>query len=257
MARRAAEGKRGMEWRAEGTVIGRRLHGEHAVILDVLTLEHGRHAGLVPGGASPRRAALTQLGSRLMLHWRGRGEDMLGTFAIEPLHSRAAIMGDPVALAGLQAVGALLVRALPERDPHPRLAQAVEGLLDAMAAQGAQGWAGDYLRFEMLLLDEVGLGLDLDRCAMTGAREGLAWVSPRTGRAVTAAAVAGQPELRARLLSLPAVLGGAGPGGLAEGLALTGHFLHRRLAEAHDGRPLPAARDRLAARLLAAAGGGV
>lgn len=245
-----------MEWRGEGTVIGRRLHGEHAVILDVLTLEHGRHAGLVPGGASPRRAALTQPGSRLMLHWRGRGEEALGHFAIEPVRSRAAIMADATALAGLQAVGALLVRALPERDPHPRLALAVEALLDAMAVQGVQGWAADYLRFEMLLLEEAGLGLDLDRCAMTGAREGLAWVSPRTGRAVTAAAVADQPDLRARLLSLPALLGGAGPGGLAEGLALTGHFLHQRLAEAHDGRPLPAARDRLASRLRTGPVGG-
>ena len=238
-----------MEWRAEGTVIGRHPHGEHAVILDVLTLEHGRRAGLVPGGASPRRAALTQPGTRLMLRWRGRDPEALGHFAIEPLHSRAGLMADATALAGLQAVCALLVRALPEHDPHPRLALATESLLDAMAGQGAQGWATDYLHFEMLLLEEVGLGLDLAACALTGAREGLAYVSPRTGRAVTAAAV--DVEMRPRLLPLPTVLGGAGPGGLAEGLALTGHFLHARLAEAHDGRPLPAARDRLVARLMA------
>lgn len=240
-----------MEWRAEGTVIGRRPHGEHAVILDVLTLEHGRHSGLVPGGASPNRAALTQPGSRLMLHWRGRSEDALGHFAIEPVASRAGLMADATALAALQAVCALLMRALPERAPHPRLAWATESLLDAMAGQGVQGWAADYLHFEMLLLDEVGLGLDLTSCALTGAREGLAFVSPRTGRGVTAAAVEANPDLRARLLPLPALLGGAGPGGLAEGLALTGHFLHQRLAEAHDGRPLPSARDRLVARLAA------
>ena len=242
-----------MEWRAEGTVIGRRPHGEHAVILDVLTREHGRHAGLVPGGASPRQAALTQLGSRLMLHWRGRAEDALGHFTIEPLASRAGLMADATTLVGLQSVCALLMRALPERDPHPLLALMTESLLDAMASQGVQGWATAYLHFEMLLLDEVGLGLDLTACALTGAREGLAYVSPRTGRAVTVAAVAGDAQLRARLLPLPAVLGGAGPGGLVEGLALTGHFLHARLAEAHDGRPLPAARDRLVARLIATA----
>lgn len=248
-----------MEWRAEGTVIGRRPHGEHAVILTVLTPEHGRACGLVPGGASPRRAALTQPGTRLMLHWRGRGEDALGTFSIEPLASRAMLMADARSLAGLGAVCALLLHVLPERAPHPRLVHATEALLDAMMDRGVQGWEADYLRFEMLLLDEMGFGLDLTRCALTGSHERLAWVSPRTGRGVTDAAARmggaeiGQTDLRARLLALPAILGGAGPGGVAEGLALTGHFLHQRLgAGSQDaGRPLPAARDRLVALLTA------
>lgn len=243
-----------MEWRAEGTVIGARRHGEHAVILDVLTLEHGRHAGLLPGGASSRRAHLVQPGTRLMLRWRGRSEAALGTFTAESVKSRASLMTDGAALAGLNALSALLLLVLPEAAPHPRLALAFEALLDAMAVKSMQGWATDYLHFEVLLLEETGFGLDLSRCALTGAEEGLAWVSPRTGRAVTAAALADEgADLRARLLPLPAVLGGAGQGGLAEGLALTGHFLERCLAEGHDGRPMPAARARLVARLTGAA----
>lgn len=232
-----------MEWREEGTVLRRRGHGENAVILDVMTAGHGRHAGVVPGGASAKRAALLQPGARLMLHWRARLDDHIGTFAVEPVASRAGLLTDRLALAGLNAVCALLVFALPERDPHPRLAAATEALLDAMQAGG--DWGADYLRWEVRLLDEMGFGLDLGRCALTGVTEGLAYVSPRTGRAVTAAAAG---DLAPRLLPLPALLGGQG-GGLADGLALTGHFLDTRLAGELVGRPLPAARARLAAML--------
>lgn len=236
-----------MEWREEGTVLRRRAHGENAVILDVMTATHGRHVGVVPGGASAKRAALLQPGARLMLHWRARLDDQIGSFAVEPVVSRAGLLADPLALAGLNAVCALLVFALPERDPHARLAAATEALLDAM--QAGSGWGAGYLRWEMLLLDELGFGLDLRRCAVTGATAGLAYVSPRSGRAVSAA---GAGDYAPRLLSLPALLGGQG-GGLAEGLALTGHFLDARLAAELMGRPLPPARARLAAMLARAA----
>ena len=236
-----------MEWREEGTVLRRRSHGENAVILDVMTAGHGRHSGVVPGGASARRAALLQPGSRLMLHWRARLDDQIGGFAVEPVASRAGLMTDALSLAGLNAVCALLVFSLPERDPHPRLASATEALLDAM--QASRDWGGDYLRWELLLLDEMGFGLDLGRCAVTGSAEGLAYVSPRSGRAVS---LAGAGVYAPRLLVLPGFLGGQG-GGLAEGLALTGHFLDSRLAAGLVGRPLPAARARLAG-LLARAG---
>lgn len=239
-----------MEWQAEGTVLTRRPHGENAVIIDVLTAEHGRHAGLVPGGASQKRAAMLQPGARLALRWRARRDDQLGTLTVEPLRLRAGLMADPLALAGLNAVCALLVFALPERDPHPRLAMATERLLDLIEA-GAD-WPADYLQWEMLLLDELGLGLDLDACAVTGVREGLAYVSPRSGRAVSRA---GAGEWADRLLPLPALMGGAGDNrgtGLAEGLAITGHFLHARLAEGMVGRPLPEARARLLRRLAKA-----
>ncbi|MBC9247823.1 DNA repair protein RecO [Paracoccus sp. 11-3] len=237
-----------MEWLAEGTVIARRPHGENAVIIDVLTAEYGRCSGLVPGGASQKRAAMLQPGSRLELRWRARRDDQLGTFAAEPVRLRSAIMGDALALAGLNAVSALLVFTLPERDPHPRLAAATELLLDQME-QGTD-WAQDYLHWEMRLLDEMGFGLDLTSCAVTGVREGLAYVSPRSGRAVSRAAAG---EWADRLLPLPAILGGAGDNrgrGIEEGLAITGHFLEHQIATEMVGRQLPAARNRLIRRLI-------
>lgn len=241
-----------MEWQAEGTVIARRPHGETAVIIEVLTLQYGRHAGLVPGGASRKRAAMLQPGARLDLHWRARQEDHLGHFTAEPLRQRVSLLGDPLGLAGLNAVCALLCFALPERDPHPALAAMTEALLDRMEA--GEDWSGDYLHWEMRLLDEMGYGLDLSACAVTGAREGLAYVSPRSGRAVSRE---GAGEWADRLLPLPAILGGADSNrgnGLAEGLTITGHFLEARLAAELIGRPLPAARGRLVRRLAGAAG---
>ncbi|SDK69169.1 DNA repair protein RecO [Paracoccus chinensis] len=266
-----------MEWQGEGTAITRRRHGEHAVILTALTRELGLISGVVPGGASVRRAAILQPGNRLSLRWRARLDDQLGSFTVEPGRTRAGLMADADALAGLNAVTALIAWALPERDPHPRLVDATEGLLDAMeggSGRGADGtagagelsaplaataaflaengpppWTEQYLRWELLLLDELGFGLSLDRCAVSGAREGLTYVSPKSGHAVTAEAAG---EWAARLLPLPGILGGPdAEGGLAAGFALTGHFLTTRLAEAQVGRPLPAARARLVARLTA------
>ncbi|MFC3629099.1 DNA repair protein RecO [Paracoccus angustae] len=236
-----------MEWQAEGTVLARRPHGETAVILDVLTDGHGRHSGLVPGGLSQKRAAMLQPGSRLDLRWRARRDDQLGTFAVEPVRLRSGLMADPLALAGLNAVCSLLVFALPERDPHPVLARDTERLLDLM--ETAADWGAEYLRWEMRLLEEMGFGLDLSSCAVTGAQDGLAYVSPRSGRAVSRE---GAGEWADRLLPLPGILGGAGNnrgGGLAEGLAITGHFLTARIAGELVGRPVPAARQRLVDRL--------
>lgn len=232
-----------MEWAGEGTVIARRRHGETAAILTVLTPDQGLMSGVVPGATSQRRAAMLQPGARLTLRWRARLHDQLGTFAAEPIRTRTGLMTDPDALAGLNAVSALLAYALPERDPHPRLAERTESLLDAMDAGGA--WSSGYLAWELLLLDELGFGLQLDRCALTGGRTGLAYVSPRTGHAVTAAAAG---DWAPRLLRLPAPLGGP-DGGLAEALAVTGHFLDAHLAQGQIGRPLPAARARLLGRL--------
>lgn len=237
-----------MEWQGEGTVIARRPHGETAVIIDVLTVAHGRHAGLVAGGVSQKRAAMLQPGTRLDLRWRARQNDHLGHFSAEPLCLRAGLLADPLGLAGLNAICALLIFALPERDPHPALVRETETLLDAMEA--GDDWGGLYLLWEMRLLDEMGFGLDLSCCAVTGVAEGLAYVSPRSGRAVSRQ---GAGEWAARLLPLPALLGGAGDNrgrGLAEGLAITGHFLNARIAGELAGRPLPTARDRLVRRLV-------
>lgn len=234
-----------MEWSGDASVITLTRHGESAAILTVLSSDAGLLRGLVPGGASARRAAMLQPGNRVSLRWRARLEDQLGTFAAEPLRARPGLLATAEALAGLNAITALLSYALPERDPHPRLAQRTESLLDRI--DQAASWAEHYLRWELCLLDELGFALDLDACAITGRRQGLAYVSPRSGRAVSAEAAG---DWAPRLLPLPTMLGGCGNGGLADGLRLTGHFLHARLAEAHAGRPLPAARARLVARLL-------
>jgi DNA repair protein RecO (recombination protein O) len=236
-----------MEWRDEGVILSMRPHGEAAAIIEVFTRAHGRHAGVVRGGASRRMAAHLQPGTQVAVDWQARLAEHLGAFKVEPLRSRAHVLGDRLALAGLSSICALLAAILPERDPHEGLWQATVALLDAL---GAPGWTGAYLRWEMLLLEALGFGLDLGSCAVTGAREGLAFVSPRTGRAVS---LAGAGDWAERLLPLPAGMAegmaGAGPMAPAEvhqGLVITGHFLNRELAEDHHGRPLPEARGRLA-----------
>ncbi|MTH65708.1 DNA repair protein RecO [Paracoccus shanxieyensis] len=235
-----------MEWHGEASVVQTRRHGENAVILTVLARDAGLISGLVPGGASAKRAAMLQPGGRVSLRWRARLEDQLGTFTAEPARARPGLLANADALAGVNAVTALLSYALPERDPHPRLTDATEALLDQMDADDP--WAEAYLRWEMRLLDDLGFGLDLGSCAVTGSRDGLAYVSPRSGRAVSAQAAG---DWAPRLLPLPALLGGRGNGGVADALALTGYFLETRLAEFHAGKPLPPARGRLVARLLA------
>ncbi len=231
-----------MDWRDQGILLSMRPHGETSAIIEVLTAAHGRHMGVVRGGASRRMAAALQPGSGLMLDWRARLQDQLGAFTVEPLQSRAHLLGDRLALAGLLSVCALLHAALPEREPHPRLWTATLALLDLL---GGEGWTSAYLRWELLLLDELGFGLDLGACAVTGATEGLAYVSPRTGRAVTRA---GAGDWADRLLPLPEGLAGEAalpPGAVAQGLRLTGHFLDRGLRPVLGDRLLPEARARL------------
>lgn len=237
-----------IEWSAEGTVLSARRHGETAAILEALTRERGRAAGLVHGGASRRMAATLQPGTQVALRWRARTEDALGTFAAEPLRSRAGVLGDRLALAALASTCALSAFALPEGQAFPDLYDATQTLLDAL---GAEGWPLAYLEWEVLLLDRTGYRLDLARCAATGRTEGLAYLSPRTGRAVTAE---GAGEWADRLLPLPPVLLGADAdlAGIVSGLDATGHFLERSLARA-VGRPLPEARRRLVDALARAA----
>ncbi|PKP69187.1 MAG: DNA repair protein RecO [Alphaproteobacteria bacterium HGW-Alphaproteobacteria-4] len=237
-----------MDWQDEGTILSLRPHGETSAIIEVFTVAHGRHAGVVRGGASRKLAATLQPGSRVALAWRARLEDHIGAFTVEPLQSRAGVLGDRMALLGLNAVAALLCFALPEREPHLVLYRASEALFDALAAQ-APDWPLAYLRWELGLLEELGYGLDLSRCAVTGARDDLAFVSPRTGRAVSRA---GAGEWQARLLPLPACLMGQGPARgteVVQGLTTTGYFLEHRLARDLGGRALPEARARLVAAL--------
>ena len=240
-----------MEWRATGVVLTVRPHGEHAAIIDVLTADHGRHAGVVRGAASRRMVAVLQPGAQVDVAWRARLGEHLGAFTAEPVQSRAHLMADRRALAGLNAICALLHVALPEREAHPALYAATLTLLDAM--DNLPDWPQVYLRWEIGLLDALGFGLDLGACAVTGARQGLAYVSPKTGRAVSRGAAG---EWADKLFALPACMGGdavQGPGDVAQGLAITGHFLARALAPvlapvlapALGDRPLPEARRRL------------
>jgi DNA repair protein RecO (recombination protein O) len=232
-----------MDWQDDGILLSARPHGETAAIVELFTPGRGRHAGVVRGGQSRRLRGVLQPGAQVQAAWHARLGEHLGAFAIEPRASRAALWEDRAALAGIGAVTALLSATLPEREPHPALYAATLTLLDAMTLPG---WAAVYLRWEIGLLAELGFALDLTRCAVSGVAQGLAFVSPRSGRAVARAAAAGW---EGRLLPLPACLGGAGPAGpadLAQAFALTGHFLSR---EALHDRPLPAARGRLVARL--------
>lgn len=232
-----------MEWQDEGTLISARPFGETSAIIEVFTAQHGLHAGVVRGGASRKVAAVLQPGSQVAVSWRARLDDHLGTFTVEPRRSRAGMMGSHLSLAGLNAVCAMLRFALPERHAYPMLYDRTQAMLAQMEAGDA--WLPDYLRWEMLLLEEAGFALDISRCAVTGSREDLAFVSPRTGRAVSRA---GAGDWAARLLVLPQGLLGQGPmsgAELAAGFAITGHFLAREIATLRGARALPEARGRL------------
>ncbi len=239
-----------MDWRDQGAIIAVRRHGESAAIIEAFTESHGRHAGVVRGGASRRIAPFLQPGAQADLTWRARLDDHIGTFTVEPLASRSAIMSDRPALAALNAVCALLRFALPERDPHPDLYHLSRALLDRLAQGG--DWAAGYLEWELMLLEDMGFGLDLSSCAVTGATTGLAYVSPKSGRAVARAAAGDWAD---RLLPLPRCLidgSDATPAALAEAFATTGFFLEHRLAAAMGDRPLPEARRRLVGMLTRA-----
>ncbi|MFQ5954010.1 MAG: DNA repair protein RecO, partial [Kiloniellales bacterium] len=211
---------------------------------------HGRHAGLVHGGGSARARGIYQPGNRVSVHWRARLEEHLGSYRCELVAAEAApLMDDPGRLGALASACALIEAGLPERAPHPALYRDTLRLVDALTGPS---WGQAYVRWELALIAELGFGLDLTACAVTGATERLAYVSPKTGRAVSLAA--GAPW-RDRLLALPRFLirptdtGGAGQDAeILAGLRLTGHFLERHVfCEPH--RKMPAARTRLAERL--------
>ena len=238
-----------MEWRDEGIVLAARPHGETAVILELFTREHGRHLGVVHGGASRRKAPLLQPGNQLDAVWRARLEGHMGGWTVELRTSRAAsILGDPLRLAALTSMCALASFALPEREALPAFQARTEALADAVAS--GQGWLGAYVAWEMALLEVSGFRLDLATCAVSGGTEDLAFVSPRTGRAVSRAEAG---EWEARLLPLPAMLigGEATLEGVVAALDLTGWFLAERLAAAQGDRKVPAARGRLVEALRA------
>jgi DNA repair protein RecO (recombination protein O) len=239
-----------MEWRDEGIVLGVKRHGESSAIVELLTRAHGRHLGLVRGGRSTRFQSLLQAGNSLQLVWRARLDEHLGTYAVEPLSLRAGrFMASALALHGLAYVGAL-ARLLPERDPHESVHAALAVIVDHLDAPDVA--PALIARFEALILAECGFGLDLESCAASGSRHDLIYVSPKSGRAVSAAA--GAPW-RDKLLALPAFLRGreasAPAADVAAAFRLTGFFLERDLFGPR-GLPMPDSRRAFLAAARAA-----
>lgn len=240
-----------MDWSDRGLVIGLRKHGETSVILEVMTENHGRHLGVVRSGRSRTMQPTLQQGNSVTVTWRARLEEHIGAFVVEAHDLRAGrLMASPMALHGLHWLAALL-RLLPERDPHGRIYE----MADALAAHLDDPALAPELvvRFEIALLRELGFGLDLETCALTGAREDLAFVSPRTGRAATRAAGAAWAD---RLLPLPAFLladvgeTAIGIDALEAGLSLAWHFLQRDLFAPRGLEALALSRENFAREAL-------
>ena len=239
-----------MEWTDTGILLSTRRHGEGSVIAEVLTEQHGRHLGLVRGGAGRRLSSQLQPGNSLNLTWRARLSEHLGVYTSELATARAAlVIDDRTRLAGLTTLTAL-AHLLAEREPAAGLHDALALVLDAMVR--GDDWPPLLVRWELGLLSELGFGIDLSACAATGSGEDLVYVSPKSGRAVSRAA--GEPYHN-RLLPLPDFL--AGRGGpvvrqdVLDGLMLTGHFLDRDVFGPR-GLPMPAARERLVQDLRSA-----
>ena len=218
-----------MEWTDDGIVLGTRRHGEANAIVEVMTRDHGRHLGLVRGGGGSRLRPVLQPGNSVRVVWRARLDEHLGHYNVEPLrlHGASQLAASHV-VYGVTHLAALC-RLLPERDPHPQVHDQLAAMLDHL--DDPMGAATQMVRFELQMLVELGFGLDLARCAATGAQSDLAYVSPKSGRAVSRDAGAPWQD---RLLRLPAFLSDTvtpSHDEIAEGFALTGYFLTRHVLE--------------------------
>ena len=235
-----------MEWRDHGVILSVRRHGETSAIAELLTQEHGRCLGLVRGGRSRIQRPVLQPGNFMQVTWRARLEDHLGTFVFEPLKlSAGTIMENSFRLSGLTTLTSLS-QTLPEREPHQRLYDAFQIVLDAI--DNDEHWPALLVRWELGLLEELGFGLDLSKCAVTGTRDQLVYVSPKTGRAATLQA--GEPY-HDKLLKLPGFLLGQPVKSIEDildGFKLTGYFLERHIFEPR-GLEMPEQRQRLITEL--------
>ena len=231
-----------MDWQEDAIVLGARKHGETSAVVEVLTRDHGRHAGLVRGGRSKRMRPVLQQGNLVQATWRARLEEQLGNFTLEPISLGAALaMDDPFRLAGLTTLTALC-GLLPDRDPQPQVYEAALLVLENLDHEDI--WPALLVRWEAGLLDSLGFGLDLSRCAATGSTDDLIYVSPKTGRAVSARA--GEPY-KNKLFDLPPFLLGKPELDITDvlmGFELTGYFLQRNLASPR-GIELPDSRGRV------------
>ena len=234
-----------MEWQDQGVLLTVRRHGEGAAIIEVFTEHHGLHAGLVRGGASRKSAPILQPGAQLALTWRARLEDQLGSYTVEPIFSRnAAILSDRRKLYAFNALAAMLASYLPEREPNNVLFDSCMDLL--MRLHSNENWPHRYCLFEQEFLESLGYGIDLRRCAVTGAGVDLAYVSPKSGRAVSREAAKGWES---RLLEFPEFLRkdelvDISDADFRRALALSGYFFESRIPTARPGLPEP--RQRLA-----------
>ena len=238
-----------MEWSGEAVVIGVRKHGEASAVVEVFSREKGRHSGLVRGGISRKMRPILQPGNTVTVEWRARLDGHLGHFTVEPVEMRAAsLMDDKLALSALNAASALAREVLPERQAVPELYEAFQVLLDNLHDPNV--WPAVFIRWELGLLQALGYGLDLRACAATGRNDGLAYVSPRSGRAVSESA---GEIYKDKLYRLPGFLLGEpmrGAEDIADGFALTGYFLESRVFWGIN-RPLPDARVRMVEAVLA------
>lgn len=235
---------------SEALICAVRQHGEHGAIVRVLTPDHGMIAGYVRGGRSRRLRPILMAGNAVMVEVRARTEDQLGGMTAELLKSRATLLAEPTASAAIEWVTGLTAISLPEGQPYPALYTALAATLDAMGvAVAARQWAAALARYELLLLAELGFGLHLSTCVVTGTEKDLAFVSPKSGGAVSMSAAEG---FETKLFRLPAFLNGADRdpvlADVLDGLTITGHFISRDILDSRS-RDLTEARSRLVERL--------
>jgi DNA repair protein RecO (recombination protein O) len=243
-----------MRIETQAIVCALRAHGEHGAVVRLMTPEHGLQAAYVRGARGRRMRPVLMAGNVVQARLSARTDTQLPQAIVELLHSRGPLLSEPLPAAAIEWATALAASALPEGQPYPRLYQALEGLLDAVeAAPSASGWGAALVRYELLLLAELGFGLDLDRCAVTGGNDNLVAVSPKSGRAVSAAEA---EPYAGKLLPMPAFVREGGQASwreIAQGLDLTGHFLLRDVLTDRS-RPIAEARERLVDRLRRAGG---
>ena len=243
-----------MRFTTSAIVVALRPHGEHGAIVRLMTPDHGLQAAYVRGARGRRLRPILLPGNQVEAALSARTEVQLAQATLELVHSRGPLIQEPLPAAAIDWIAALTATVLPEGQPYPRIYQALDGLLAAIeAAPSASGWGAALVRYEVLLLAELGFGLDLEKCAVSGANDGLIAVSPRSGRAVSAAEA---EPYAGKLLTLPSFIVEGGTASwpeILDGLALTGHFLLRDLVTDRSA-PIAEARNRLCERLRKAAG---
>ena len=243
-----------MRFETKAIVCALRNHGEHGAIVRLMTPEHGLQAAYVRGARGKRMRPVLIAGNVVEAHLSARTDTQLPQAAIELVHSRGPLLTEPLPASAIEWATVLTATALPEGQPYPRLYEVLEGLLDAVeAAPSASGWGAALVRYELMLLAELGFGLDLESCVVTGANDNLVAVSPKSGRAVSAAEAG---PYAGKLLPLPAFIREGGRANwpeILEGLDLTGHFLLRDVLTDRS-KPVGEARTRLVDRLRRAGG---